>query len=240
VGRHLGVDSQRQWSQLAILRTKPCRLDLFSITTLMADRLASDGQLLNVTGGCYWTSHNGISFVPFLHFYCPLLVNVPLDVAIMVAVMFVRITNRSERQMASYVDSSLIEGEKVQHEARISIWALSLKAFLGLIFLPVFGLGLLFWISAAITYYTTELAVTNKRVIAKFGLIRRNTIEMNVSKAESIQVDQGILGRIFDYGSIVVSGAGDPKAPIPGISNPLKFKKMFFEVQEEGRSASSE
>ena len=83
-------------------------------------------------------------------------------------------------------------------------------------------------------YYTTELAITNKRVIAKFGLIRRNTVEMNISKVESIQVDQGILGRIFNFGSVLVSGAGDPKAPIPGISHPLKFRKMFFEVQEGG------
>lgn len=45
VRRHLGVETQRQWSQLAILRTTPCLLGLFSITTLMADRLASDGNL---------------------------------------------------------------------------------------------------------------------------------------------------------------------------------------------------
>jgi uncharacterized membrane protein YdbT with pleckstrin-like domain len=88
-------------------------------------------------------------------------------------------------------------------------------------------------------YFTTELAITNKRVIAKFGLIRRNTIEMNISKVESIQVDQGILGRMFNFGSILVAGAGDPKAPIPGISEPLKFRKMFFEVQEESTNPQS-
>jgi hypothetical protein len=45
VRRHLGVETQRQWSDLAILRTTPCLLGLFSIVTLMADRLASDGTL---------------------------------------------------------------------------------------------------------------------------------------------------------------------------------------------------
>lgn len=104
---------------------------------------------------------------------------------------------------------------------------------LGLLLLPLYGIGLILWASAAITYFTTELAITNKRVIAKFGLIRRDTIEMNISKVESIQVDQGILGRIFNFGSILVAGAGDPKAPIPGISEPLKFRRTFFEVQEE-------
>lgn len=134
--------------------------------------------------------------------------------------------------MASYVESSLINNETVQYEGKISIWSLLPKILLGLVLLPVFGLGLLFWLSAAIDYYTTELAITNKRIIAKFGLIRRNTIEINISKIESIQVDQGVLGRVFNYGSILVSGAGDPKAPVPGISNPIRFKKTFFEIQE--------
>lgn len=134
--------------------------------------------------------------------------------------------------MGSYVESNLIKNEKVQYEGKTSIWSLLPKIVLGLILLPFYGIGLLFWASAAITYYTTELAITNKRVVAKFGLIRRNTVEMNISKVESIQVDQGILGRIFNFGSVLVAGAGDPKAPIPGISHPLQFRKMFFEVQE--------
>lgn len=51
VRRHLGVETQRQWSDLAILRTAPCLLGLFSITTLMADRLASDGEHRGASGG---------------------------------------------------------------------------------------------------------------------------------------------------------------------------------------------
>jgi uncharacterized membrane protein YdbT with pleckstrin-like domain len=142
--------------------------------------------------------------------------------------------------MGSYVESNLIKDEKVQYEGKTSIWSLLPKILLGLILLPFYGVGLLFWASAAITYFTTELAITNKRVIAKFGLIRRNTVEMNISKVESIQVDQGILGRIFNFGSVLVSGAGDPKAPIPGISHPLQFRKMFFEVQEGSSNLQQE
>lgn len=140
--------------------------------------------------------------------------------------------------MGSYVESNLIKNESVQHEGKISVWVLLPKIILGFVLLPIFGIGILLWISAAITYYTTELAITNKRVIAKFGFIRRDTVEMNISKVESIQVDQGILGRIFNFGSVLVAGAGDPKAPIPGISHPLQFRKMFFEVQEGGVDAA--
>ena len=118
------------------------------------------------------------------------------------------------------------------YQGKVSIWSLVPLLLLGLIFLAFYGLGLLFWAAAAIRYLTTELAITNKRVIAKFGLISRSTIEINLQKIESIQVNQGILGRIFNFGSIVVSGAGNPQAPIPGISSPLQFRRAFIDTQE--------
>ena len=77
------------------------------------------------------------------------------------------------------------------------------------------------------------MAFTNKRVIAKFGFISRKTIELNISKVESIQVNQGILGRIFNYGTLIVSGAGNPQAPIPGISDPMAFRRSFMESQDQ-------
>ncbi|OOF09324.1 PH domain-containing protein [Salinivibrio sp. PR919] len=134
--------------------------------------------------------------------------------------------------MASYVESALTKGEQVVYQGKISIWSLVPLLLLGFIFLAFYGLGLLFWIAAAIRYFTTELAITNKRIIAKFGLISRSTIEINLQKIESIRVNQGILGRIFNFGSIVVSGAGNPQAPIPGISSPLLFRRAFIDTQE--------
>lgn len=139
--------------------------------------------------------------------------------------------------MGKYVESSLIKNEKVQYEGQVSAWSLMPLIIIGLLILP---LGLILWAVAAIKYFTTELAITDKRVIAKFGLIKRETIEINIVKIESIQVDQSILGRMFNYGSIVVSGAGNPMAPIPSISNPLIFKKTFFEVQEKMGSQEKE
>ena len=96
--------------------------------------------------------------------------------------------------MASYIQNTLIKDEKVIYEGKISIWSLIPLFVVGLILLPVFGLGLLFWIAAIVRYITTELAFTNKRVIAKFGFISRRTIELNLTKVESLQVNQGILG----------------------------------------------
>ncbi|MFC6637027.1 PH domain-containing protein [Sulfitobacter sp. JBTF-M27] len=134
--------------------------------------------------------------------------------------------------MSSYVESSLIKDEQVVYKAYISSWSLSHLLVAGLVLLPFYGIGLLFWASAAIKYFSTELAITNRRIIAKFGFIRRSTIEINLQKVESVQVDQSILGRLLNFGSIVVSGAGSPQTPVLGISNPLKFRQIFMETQE--------
>lgn len=135
--------------------------------------------------------------------------------------------------MASYVENALTSGESVLYQGKVSLWSLMPLFLIGLFFLAFWGIGLLFWVAAAIKYFTTELAITNKRVIAKFGFISRSTVEINIQKIESIQVKQGIIGRIFNFGSIIVSGAGSPQAPIPGISSPLSFRRAFVHSQED-------
>ncbi|UBO72333.1 PH domain-containing protein [Aeromonas rivuli] len=150
-----------------------------------------------------------------------------------------KIINQGVGNMGSYVESALTKGEKVIYEGKTSIWSLLPLILLGLLTLGIFGIGLLFWIAAAIRYFSTELAITNKRVIAKFGFISRTTIEINIQKIESIQVNQGILGRIFNFGSIIVSGAGNPQAPVPGISSPLNFRREFLNTQEQELSANN-
>lgn len=134
--------------------------------------------------------------------------------------------------MASYISNVLLRDEKIIYQARISIWSLSPYIILGVPLITMAGFGLIFLLIAYIKYISTELAITDKRVIAKFGFIRRRTVEINIGRIESIQVHQGIFGRIFNYGSLVVSGAGNPQAPIPGISFPLQFRNSFVETQD--------
>lgn len=139
--------------------------------------------------------------------------------------------------MASYVENTLIKDEKIIYEGKVSVWSLLPLFLVGLILMPVAFLGVLFWLVALARYFTTELAFTNKRVIAKFGFISRRTVEINLSKVESLQVNQGVFGRIFNYGTLIVSGAGNPQAPIAGISNPMTFRRSFMEYQDHIREA---
>lgn len=99
--------------------------------------------------------------------------------------------------------------------------------------LTFYGLGLVIWIILYMQYVSTELAFTNKRVIAKFGFISRKTIELNIYKVEGLQISQSFLGRIFNFGTIIISGAGNPQAPIPGIANPMEFRRAFMEHQDK-------
>lgn len=152
-----------------------------------------------------------------------------------------------DKQIGSYVKTVLTAGEQVEHVAKISLWPFCVWIFVGAswifgAFIGPSGSGgagtFLFILGAAcllyvyVTYISTELAVTNKRVIAKFGFIRRMTVEMNINRIESLQIQQSILGRACNYGSIVLSGAGNPQAPIPYVANPLEFRRQFTASQE--------
>ena len=88
-------------------------------------------------------------------------------------------------------------------------------------------LGLLALVSgldALIRRSTTELAVTDRRVIYKTGIFQRHSMEMNRSKVETVGVDQSILGRILGYGTIMVRGTGGSFEPIQFIGDPLGFR----------------
>jgi len=129
----------------------------------------------------------------------------------------------------SYIDESLIEGEAILHRARVSWWSQFGFVLLGIVLLVVV-VGLFFLIYAWIQVRSTEIAITNRRVIAKFGFVKRHTVEINLDKVEALRVEQGFLGRILNYGTILISGAGTSVAPMPDIADPLVFRRKFMEA----------
>jgi uncharacterized membrane protein YdbT with pleckstrin-like domain len=88
-------------------------------------------------------------------------------------------------------------------------------------------LGLWSALRAFIRRASTELAVTDQRVIYKTGLLSRHTLEMNRAKVESVTVDQTLLGRMFGQGTVTVRGIGSAFEPIPNISDPLTFRNYL-------------
>ena len=75
--------------------------------------------------------------------------------------------------------------------------------------------------------WTTEIVVTNKRVIYKRGFISRYTSEMNTEKVESVAVDQTLPGRLFGYGTIDIRGTGAGLEQLKGIADPLRLRNAI-------------
>ncbi|MCB9610686.1 MAG: PH domain-containing protein [Planctomycetes bacterium] len=90
-------------------------------------------------------------------------------------------------------------------------------------------------IGAFLFYWSSEFAVTNRRVLCKYGFISRTTIEVLLSKVETIRVKQGVWGRVFDYGTVIITGTGGAIDGFPRISSPMKFRhKIQEQVAESG------
>lgn len=147
----------------------------------------------------------------------------------------------------SYVNDTLLPGERIVLMGQVH-WVvfvagtlmLALSAYLmmfmdqGVVGFVVGVFGLFSFLKGLIYYYTTELAITDRRVIAKFGLISRVTFELNLTRVTSLTVDQSIGGRIFNYGNIAVIGMGGMSTPIRDIVNPLEFRRLVL-GEVEGR-----
>ncbi|MDI9335707.1 MAG: PH domain-containing protein [Gammaproteobacteria bacterium] len=120
--------------------------------------------------------------------------------------------------MGNFVNHNLIKGEHIVFETK-DHWIVffSLKSLLTLFISP--------WIAR----YTDEYVITNKRVIIKRGWIRQQTLEMNLNKIESVQVDRTLGGRILGYGSIRLIGSGGTNEVFHNISQALEFRKQFQE-----------
>ena len=134
--------------------------------------------------------------------------------------------------MSSYVEEVLVADEKIVHEGHISLWSMWHLIALGILTLPIV-IGLFFLGQAYIRYKTTELAITSKRVIVKTGFISRSTMEINLNKVESLQVDQAVMGRMFNFGTLTIAGTGTTHAPLTGIADPIEFRKAFIGAQDQ-------
>ena len=142
-----------------------------------------------------------------------------------------------------YIEDHIMPGEQIVYKAKLH-WAMFIGpvVFTGLFILTIMialisdvdvcgsfvwlFFGFMALINALITYYTTEFAVTDKRVIAKTGLVRRHSLELLLTKVESVGVDQPILGRLLNYGTITVVGTGGTKEKFKNIVDPMELRSQ--------------
>ena len=168
-----------------------------------------------------------------------------------------------------YVDRNLTAGEKVVYETRLH-WIVMLRSIVQACVVFALAIGLLYYaltatgvqdnqthlmeggaallgvlgvillLAGATRRNATEMAVTNHRVIIKVGLVGRRTVELLLSKIESIEVQETAVGRMLGYGTIVLIGTGGTPEPFYKVAHPLEFRSMVqqqIEALPQGRAS---
>ena len=124
--------------------------------------------------------------------------------------------------MGMYVNNSLVNNEKVLYTGAFALWDnfFWIVISFGTLLIPIF-----------LFQKFSEIAITNNRVVGKSGILRRKTYDFGLKNIESIDVKQTILGRIFGYGDIVITGSGASNLLIPALKSPEEFKKQLNSVK---------
>ncbi len=149
-----------------------------------------------------------------------------------------------------YLEKTLADGEQVTYKARYH-WSYTLGAWLLLVVGVVAGWALwmtlheefpevewvalgvvvlfaLLFLRLLIDKWTTEVAVTNRRFVYKHGWISRTSHELPMNRIEEVGLDQSVMGRLFGYGKLRISGTGgDEPIVTPNLDDPLAFRKAL-------------
>ncbi len=99
----------------------------------------------------------------------------------------------------------------------------------------MFFLGVWGFVQMMITKATIEIAITNRRLIFKQGLLARRVVEIAVDRIEGVSVLQSIWGRVFGYGRLAVRGMGVGEIILPPIEEPLEFRRAIERARVESR-----
>ena len=119
---------------------------------------------------------------------------------------------------------------------RVSIWASAFYLLLGVLLVvsmypTAIVAGLAIFASVWFQSRSSSVAVTNRRVIANYGWIRRVTLELNLSHIEGVSVYQGLFAQLLGFGTVQLSGAGSMKQPLRHIVTPGEFRRAVVSAQ---------
>lgn len=156
------------------------------------------------------------------------------------------------KSLGPYMTSTLQADERPLHKTTIHWMVLIVPMFVALFTLLVIGpIGMIaawkgqawVWLllvipvaivaSAVLGVKTSELVITDRRVLIKVGFIQRQTFEMFISKIESVAVTQGMIGRFFNYGTVEIRGTGGSSESFATIAAPLQFRDAIQLVQSQ-------
>lgn len=143
----------------------------------------------------------------------------------------------------SFIQKNLATNETVVYTTKMHWWVFRWGTFfclLGILFLKAsstFGIIFILWgilqlVISYINFSSSEFVITNRRVILKTGFIKRRLVELQLNKAEGLAINQGLFGRMLNFGEALVTSGGVTNGFGP-MTSPFGFKKQINEVIEE-------
>ena len=130
----------------------------------------------------------------------------------------------------SYIEQSLSAGEKIEALFQLH-WTAWLPVWLWVLLgIPTIGITLFVALYAYLRLRYQEQGVTNKRVVLKQGIVSRQTEEMKLKSIETVEIDQGVLGRMLGFGTVRITGRGVSDFVFQRIDDPLAVKRTIESV----------
>lgn len=98
----------------------------------------------------------------------------------------------------------------------------------------VFALVGLIWSALVwLTYQFSSLTIKKKQVVLRTGILVRQTVDVPLSKIESIDIKQSIIGSLFQYGSLVITGTGGTRQSMSYVAKPLTCRRYIEQLMHE-------
>ena len=161
-----------------------------------------------------------------IHFY-----NMVENEGMIYSKMYYSITGR---RYVKYIQETLMANENIVYEAKFH-WTYELVSWLWLIFAGWLVIGIIVFIARFIKSLTTEIVVTNYRIVLKSGWISRRTEEINLNRTEEINIKQSIIERLLGGGTVTINGTGGNSISTPTIEEPLSFRSAIASAAARSR-----
>ena len=129
-----------------------------------------------------------------------------------------------------YIEESLSAGEQIVGFFRLHWISRRWMALWIVLAIPTVGITLILVLFEFLRLRSIEQGVTNKRVIYKKGIISRKSEEMKLNSIETVEIDQGIAGRIFGFGDVTVTGRGLSNVVFKSVDDPMAVKRKIESV----------
>ncbi len=151
----------------------------------------------------------------------------------------------SSQKQRNVFEERLLKGEEVVSAATISngiYWKPFAVLLIAIVFAIVFAVelgaviavaGILMFVRAVLLKQVFLLVVTNKRLMARYGLLQVDVVDIQFSKIESMELERMLPGYLLGYASVVIMGTGNRLIVIPYVENGVELRRAYNELTLE-------